>query len=139
MPASKRIFVGLAFGVVVSSVIGGFLLLGSPVQERVRRLDNRRVDDLGKIRRATDLYWTRHGRLPSSLQELSQEPGVVVNSRDPGATQRYEYRVLSISTYELCASFERNSGEERYGIDKDFWSHGAGRQCFQLEARDIRR
>jgi len=89
--------------VVVAVVIGGIILLDSPAQERLRRLDERRVDDLRELAYALDRYWTQEGTIPPLLEELSSEPGVFVERFDPETGQPYEYRVLSSSTYELCA------------------------------------
>jgi hypothetical protein len=61
---------------VLTVVIVGVTLLDSPAQERLRRLDERRVDDLRNIVRKLDIYWTRERTLPSSLEELAHEPGV---------------------------------------------------------------
>ena len=62
--------------VVVVSVGTGLYLLGSPAEERARRMDARRITDLQAISAAADLYWTRHDSLPMSLDELAAEPGV---------------------------------------------------------------
>ena len=139
-PTAKHIITGLAITVVLVSVVSALILLGSPAEERMRRLDERRVDDLERLERAVGLYWTRHARLPASLAELSQEPGVNVNLRDPETAEPYEYRLLPESgAYELCAEFQRDSAEESQRNEEiDFWLHGSGRHCFQLEARDIR-
>ena len=124
---------------VVAAVIIGVILLDSPAQERLRRLDERRVADLREIADELDYYWTREGILPSSLEELSAEPGVFVELFDPETGQPYEYRVLSSSTYELCAQFARDTAEEQDRFYKDYWAHGPGRQCFELEAQDVNR
>jgi hypothetical protein len=113
-------------------------LLGSPAEERALRLDDRRIEDLSAIARAVDLYWTRHTRLPSSLDELQQEPGVNVTVLDPGAAQRYEYRPAGAETYELCAQFARDSRQSGPRAADGFWSHGAGHQCFRREAKRVR-
>ena len=139
IPAGQHVVIGLVIVVVVVAVVSGLVLLGPPTEGRTRRLDDRRVDNLREITRALDFYWTRHARLAASLDELSREPGVSLNSRDPTTAELYDYRVLGATTYELCAHFQRDSAEGSQGLGKDFWSHGAGRQCFQLEARDIRR
>jgi len=142
LPPRKEVFPGLVIGVVAAAVIGGLVILGSPGEARIRRLDQRRVGDLQEIARMTGVYRTRHGRLPASLEELSQEPGTRVNLRDPTTAERYGYRTVDSLTYELCARFERVSSgepddEPRWGGDVS-WSHGAGRQCFEREARDVR-
>ena len=125
--------------VVVTVVIVGVILLDSPAQERLRRLDERRVDDLRSISAELDFYWTREGTLPSSLEELSNEAGVFMKLYDPETGQPYEYRVLSGNTYELCAQFSRDTANEHGHFYRDYWSHGQERQCFELEAQDVER
>ena len=105
----------VAIGLVVAVlavVIVGVTLLDSPAQERLRRLDERRVDDLRSISVELDFYWTREGTLPSSLEDLSSEPGVFLELYDPETGQPYEYRVLSSNTYKLCAEFARDTADE---------------------------
>lgn len=89
----------------------GLFILGSPMEERARRVDDRRVADLHGIVAATDLYWPRHSRLPSSLDDLTDEPGVRISTGDPARSEIYGYQPLDSVQYEVCASFERESGE----------------------------
>jgi hypothetical protein len=130
--------------VVVAAVAIGIALLGPPAEERAHRIDERRVRDLAAIARTVDLYWTRHTRLPSTLEELVKEPGGNVRLNDPNTNDVYEYRPLEAKVYELCARFERDSPQAddggRLAIARgypaeggQFWSHGAGRQCFRRE------
>jgi hypothetical protein len=141
--AGTTVLVSVAVGAVLVAVVAGLMVLPPPTQERVRRLDERRVEDLRGIARAMDVYWTRHGRLVASLEDLSGEPGVRVSRRDPGTGQEYELRLLDESTYELCASFERPTtdyGEPRGRPEdpsEDFWSHGVGLRCFRLDAQEV--
>lgn len=138
---SVRSILAICFAVVVvATVITGILLLDSPAQERLRRLDERRVSDLREISYAVDVYWTREGSLPSSLKDLSDEERVVRELADPETGDPYEYRVLGEKAYALCAVFALDTGtDERDAPYLDFWSHGPGRQCFQLEAQDVSR
>ena len=122
---------------VIASVVAGLLVIGSPSEERARRVDARRVADLQGIKSATDLYWTRHARLPASLDELTSEPGVRLSTADPESSEGYGYQALDSLRYEVCASFERESGEISGRPARDLWAHGAGRQCFRLRAEDI--
>jgi hypothetical protein len=119
--------------------VAGLFVLGSPSEERARRLDRRRVADLQAIAAATDLYWTRHSRLPASLDELNAEPGVKISTGDPAASESYGYQPLDSIRYELCASFERETEATSRGTARNLWAHGSGRQCFQLEAEEIER
>jgi len=119
--------------IVGAALAGGFYLIGPPAEERARRFDARREMDLQRLRLATDLYWTRNARLPASLEELAQEAGTTIYSRDPETGDPYGYAVKTADTYELCGVFVRDSE----GRD-DFWSHGAGRRCFEVTAKAIR-
>ncbi len=151
---------------VVAAVAFGLVLLGSPAQERARRIDDRRVADLHGIAAASNLYWSRHSRLPASLDDLTAAPGLRINTRDPVSSESYGYEALDSSRYEVCATFDRESlagsGEAatvppvvqmscqgchaaaRIRVDdpvtghvnpRDLWTHGTGRQCFQLQVR----
>lgn len=133
------LFRGAAVVAVLAAAVGGLLVLGSPAEERARRVDRRRVADLQGIKAATDLYWTRHARLPASLDDLTSEPGVRVGARDPASGEPYAFQPLDSARYEVCASFDRESGEIRRDPDRDLWAHGSGRQCFRLEAEEIGR
>jgi len=131
------VLLGAAVTVVIAAVVAGLLVLGSPTDERVRRVDDRRVEDLQGIMAATDLYWTRHALLPASLDELTAEPGVRISTGDPASSETYGYQPLDSVRYEVCATFEGESGEIARDREKDLWAHGAGRQCFELEADEI--
>lgn len=128
----RKVLVGIVFVVVVGALAGGFYLLGTPAEERTRRLDERRTLDLQRLQLAADLYWTRNGRLPSTLEELAREAGTNIYNRDPVSGQPYEYSVKGAETYELCAVFQ---GQGQSG---GFWSHGPGRRCFEITSRKIR-
>ena len=124
--------------VVVAIVVIGIFLLDSPAQERLRRLDERRISDLREISFAVDAYWTREGVLPSSLEELCNEERIVRELADPVTGEPYEYHAGTGSSYELCAVFERDIDANGRDVRYDYlWSHGPGKQCFQLTAQDI--
>ena len=112
-PPARSIVFGASVAAVVASVVAGLILLGSPAEERERRIDERRVADLHGIAAATDLYWSRHARLPTSLDDLTTEPGLRINTRDPVSSEIYGYRALDSVRYEICATFDRESGAVR--------------------------
>ena len=123
---------------VTAAVVAGIYLLGAPSEERARRLDERRVQDLSGVSQAIDLYWTRQSSLPATLEQLRSETGANVTVTDPVTNAPYEFRFLEEGKYELCASFEGESRESEGRLDAGFWTHRAGRQCFQRDARTIR-
>jgi hypothetical protein len=128
----RKVVVVVAVMVVLGALGGGFYLIGPPAEERVRRLDSRRGTDLQRLRLAADLYWTRHRRLPATLDELHTEAGTNIYARDPQSGEPYEYAVKGNDVYELCATFARESDGRA-----DFWAHGVGRHCFQITAKQI--
>ena len=111
MSGSRRAIVLGASGTVVAGAIAaGLIFLGSPAEERERRIDDRRVADLHGIAAAVNLHWSRDARLPAALDELVTEPGLGINTRDPATSEVYEYRVLDGVRYEVCATFDAESG-----------------------------
>ena len=137
--STGSVLLGAAVAAVLAAVVAGLFVLGSPTEERARRMDDRRVADLQGIRAATDLFWTRHSRVPASLDDLSAEPGVTIRTGDPSSSEMYGYQPLDSIGYEVCATFEQESREIARDPNKDLWAHGSGRQCFQLEAEEITR
>jgi hypothetical protein len=131
-----QILAGVVIAAAAGAIAAGLFAVGSPSAERARRLDQRRVDHLEYIGSMIDLYWTRHGRLPSSLEELSRESGVDIATEDPVTNRKYEYRP-STGRFELCAVFEHASDQSSPHRGA-FWSHAAGRQCFEREVQKVR-
>ena len=100
------------------------------------RLDERRVQDLQGIQRAIERRWLAQPQLPATLDELVLTAPPLA-AADPVSGSAYEYRPVSGIQYELCASFAAASPGVSDGRPRDFWSHGAGRECFRLEARAL--
>jgi hypothetical protein len=132
---STRTFVIAAGAVVTAAIVAGLIAIGSPDAARVRQLDARRVADLQGLQRSIDVVWARAERLPRTLDEISAAFELPAAGRDPEDGRPYGYRVLSEKTYELCAEFREPSPAPEARAAGDFWSHGAGPQCFQFEAK----
>ena len=137
-PGKNIIIVVLVSIIVIASIVAGVLVLDPPAEERLRRLDERRVNDLRQLAYAIDLHWTREGVLPSALD--SQLAEIDANQiADPETGEAYGYRKVDEDTYELCATFSRDTSNEHLVSYREFWLHSEGRQCFQLKARDVER
>ncbi len=124
---------------VLGALVAGMYTLGSPKEERARRIDERRVADLQGITAATDLFWSRNSELPASMEELTAEPGVSISTADPLTAEAYGYQSLDSIRYGVCATFEGKSEEMSLKPSEDLWAHGPGRQCFQLKAEEVTR
>jgi hypothetical protein len=133
-----------ASALVLIAIVWGIVLAGSPMTERERKFDDRRVQDLQSIQseisniaygvNATAPSVTQPNvpvdPVPATLQDVVtkavyQKPTIV----DPETGVPYEYTVTNSTQYQLCAtfSFVRN---QTYDI---FWNHPAGNHCFAID------
>jgi hypothetical protein len=137
VPARRTIVAGGAIAAVIGTIAGALVLIGSPAEQREYRMDERRVHDLRLVADGVNVYWTRRGRLPPSLDNLAREFGVA--SADPGTGERYAYRPIADDSYELCATFARDSSTlPGRTAAVDAWSHGRGRQCFTRKPVEVK-
>ena len=132
--APQKVFVAIVVIVVGAAVTAGLVLVGSPADARIERLDARRVEDLQRLSRLIDVHWAKHGRLPASLEEIASEPRAAA-IKDPVSGQPYQLRLAGEKRYELCAVFDRPSTRTTRGIRDEFWAHPAGRGCFPVEVK----
>lgn len=131
--------------VVVASLGVGIWIVGSPTEERERRLDARRVQDLIAISDRVQRHAKDTDALPADLASLAQHSErqagrfPQVQLRDPVTREPYEYEVLGPTTFRLCAHFGRASASRfsEDGMESDPWSHNAGRFCFEREVRKL--
>ncbi len=119
--------------VIVLSVVAAILILDPPEMQRKRRLDSRRVRDLTSISYSINSFWERKKSLPPDLTALEKEPGLKIILRDPETGIPYDYQVTGSNAYRLCATFSIDSSDESQEYNNPRkWSHGAGKQCFDL-------
>jgi len=132
---AHRVAAYVSTAVVAVAVAVGLYVAGSPAEQRLQRLDGRRVADLQRLERAIDLHYTRTGELPAALDRLVDGRLLSSLPRDPETDEPYELNVTDDARFELCAEFRRASTLEP---GDSFWSHGAGRQCFEFDYSDRR-
>jgi heme A synthase len=125
--------------IVLVSVVGAFFIVGSPQSARLIQFDEQKVSDLQQIQSQIIYYWQRKQVLPNSLDDLKDPlSSYMISTTDPQTDQAYEYYAhqdTAIPTFELCATFNRESKDsETYrkanlDVNSD-WYHSAGRMCF---------
>jgi type II secretory pathway pseudopilin PulG len=123
---------------VVAGIAGGLLIIGSPEQIRMRRLDEQRITDLQSISRAVEDYRRTHNRLPETLEILQKrDPQIFLSLQDRASGQPYAYAAIGESSYQLCAQFDTVFDEktENSRFLPPFWKHEPGRHCFSFEVR----
>ncbi len=129
--------IGLIFA--IGSIIGGFIIIGSPAKQRAIRFDSQRIDDLSSIQYGISNYMQSGSALPTSFEDLKNKNVYFSSTVDPETKIPYEYRVISPTKFELCATFSRPSLESddglrsRYEINNGSWQHDKGRECFERE------
>lgn len=133
MAARRYAGVAVLVAVVAAAIAAGLYVLGSPAEQRLKRMDEVRTQELIATSHALDAFWRRNQQLPASLDELLQDrdASAILAGIDVQSTQ--EYKPRGPATYELCANFNRVSSASSQPPGGVFWSHGEGRQCFVLE------
>jgi type II secretory pathway pseudopilin PulG len=133
--AAMKLLAAAVSAVVVASLVGSVFVLGSPAEQRQRRLDEHRLQDLQSIARSIQSYAkSNNNTLPPDLQALEKETGLGRVPTDSDTRMPYEYKTLDAQSYHLCAVFSRPSSDDdrasRYAYE---WhrSHAAGKQCFK--------
>jgi len=127
--------------VVVASLLGAVFVIGSPLEQRKIRLDNRRLEDLHNISKSIRKFAQNPNNvLPPDLQTLGEIFSEHVPT-DPDTDMPYKYKVLDAQSYQLCAVFLRPSpGSYRLRhSDYDYdWrrTHAAGEQCFKYTIKE---
>jgi hypothetical protein len=133
-PKLLRLFTLLVSFIILASIVGGFLIMGSPAKQRMLRDDMNRVGDLQTIQWNVLDHYRTTGNLPGSLEDLKDEfyaPDYFNDLyTDPETGEPYEYRPLTATTsqqlpFELCATFGLDSqdlkGRGGYGYGRGGW------------------
>lgn len=122
---------------IVLSIAAGFLIVGSPQQARLYRMDTQRLNDLQNIQSQVVYYWQQKNSLPETLDDLDDPLSYFTLPMDPQTNLPYEYVRQSPLDFTLCATFSRegngNSGSRAVYEpvpSPDKWEHGVGRTCF---------
>jgi hypothetical protein len=126
-----------AIGVVIASVVVGFIASGSPFRVRLQKQDEQRITDLQMIQsQIVYTHWQSKGKLPQSLADLEDPINGFIAPRDPKTGVAYEYIRKSETSFVLCASFAAASTTTNATAPRSLdslqstWAHAAGRVCF---------
>lgn len=130
---------------VVVTIASGFLIIGSPMDARLYKLDEQKVSDLQNIQWQVVNFYQQKGRVPTSLQELVDPISGWTIPVDPETGEQYSYKADGMA-FQVCATFNKDSRADvsgvtrpvpvvkEPGIDGDLamspWNHGPGVMCF---------
>lgn len=125
--------------IAVASIVLGFVLVGSPMHQRLVRFDETRVQDLSMIQSQITNYYSLKQVLPASLADLENPLMGFTVPVDPNTGASFEYSVKSPLSFELCATFDAASPggakdfSRPYGVYAPYnesWTHDDQRTCF---------
>jgi len=132
----------VGWGVIIATlavIVGGFVIMGSPLAQREIRFDQQEIQDLFVIQNQTVNYWQQNGTLPATLSKLESPITGFSVPRAPEGREEYEYRITGNLAFELCATFAHNS--DKYGYSEPYspygiggnesWDHTSGQVCFE--------
>ncbi len=127
--------------IVLATIVLGFILVGSPAQQRKVRFDDQRISSLSMLQNQIGNYYATHQSLPGALADLADPFTGFMVPTDPRTHDQFAYIPNPPLTFELCAMFEAESvaigknGTQTFpyreysGFD-EHWSHGVGQTCF---------
>ncbi len=153
----SNLYLGGSILLVLAGIIWSFSVIGSPMNQRKLRMDDRRINDLQSIQWQVISYWQQKEKLPATLTELSNPISSYMVPTDPEFQKgkMYEYAKTGDKSFELCATFDLpmpkgwvpgTGGGIAYpmtatrdaavsmpypgAIGSDSWDHEGGRACF---------
>lgn len=144
-PNATNLFAYSTIAIVLIAIVTGFFITGSPKEERARRFDDQRVQNLQMIQSEIINFWIKKAALPKSLDELADPIRGIVIPEDPEIGTDYVYEISGPETFKLCAIFnlpsldQEISGLPKMTIPQGYingvyvpisWEHSAGQTCF---------
>lgn len=137
-----------ALVVTLASIVLGFMIIGSPADQRAYRYDIQKVTDLQTIQWQVINHFQMKRVLPRALVDLDDSLKYDKLPTDPQTGKAYDYKNTGTYTFELCADFNRETrkgipvsgGVDMFSISArptyyddglgDNWEHKAGQECF---------
>ncbi len=135
--------------IVISSIVGGFFIMGSPQTQRLIRLDRGKIDNLSGIQWQITNFYQQKGRLPNTLEELKDPLVGFITPKDSQTGKEYGYVLADGLKFYLCADFNKESRgfnkkqtksngirssikyNSGYSTDGENWAHSEGEVCFE--------
>ncbi len=136
---SRKVWMGVFFLIILSSVVWGFSVIGSPRNQQLLKYDEQKVNDLSNLSYQIESYYLNNQTLPDALGNM-MNGNYYVAPVDPQNQKPYEYKKVDNLHYELCAEFNKDSSDKNsmyntpaiYDSRLDSqWTHPAGEYCFK--------
>jgi hypothetical protein len=135
----QKIIAWFIITLVLASIIIGFVVMGSPMKQRERKIDNQRITDLQSIFYSVENYYREFRTMPKVLEDLKgMSVSMATFPIDPATREPYIYEYSEGTRFKLCATFSEPlegvysnqvTPYYAYGMNND-WDHSAGYYCF---------
>lgn len=138
-----KLFAWISSAVILIAIVAGFFVMGTPAEQRAKRFDEQRIQNLQMLQSEIINYWQAKETLPADLTVLKNDVTGFIPPTDPKKTEPYEYQVKGDLVFELCATFETTGEDIKTGaarrvyLEPDYygyeanWQHEVGRVCFE--------
>ena len=144
-----KIFEWAVILVVIAGAVWTFFIIDSPTVIRNKRFDETRVQRLTSISSSIQTYYgdtiIGHRVLPTTLQQLVSDTRIFIEQDgliDPLTKQQFDYKVLAVKKYQLCATFATDNTKEAANVNQPMsttkfvgansFAHPVGYKCFDL-------
>ncbi|MFC4348832.1 hypothetical protein ACFO5Q_13345 [Kordiimonas lipolytica] len=135
--SSAKLFLGIAAALTLLLVIVGTVLVRSPSEMKLVKMDQKRVQHLQQLAQSVRVFYRGEKALPETLVALKERDDRVKLSADPVSGRSYQYHSIGETSFELCATFSLSTLEgdrPMYGLIYDVdWRHPAGDYCFKID------
>ncbi|HRH26940.1 MAG TPA: DUF5671 domain-containing protein [Parcubacteria group bacterium] len=141
-PKSRNLWRIFAFVLVLSSIIWGFSVLGSPRTQRLYKYDAEKINGLQNMKGQIEAYYGTYSKLPLTTEDL-KSVNFYGSIMDTQTNTPFEYIKTGDITYKLCAVFNKESSKEdqNYGYTYYYgdtsWSHPSGKHCFDQKINTL--
>jgi hypothetical protein len=120
----------LATVAVLVVVILGFVALGGPSKQRLRRSDLMKIQEIAKLAEQINQAWRGSNQtLPANLDKFPESL-----KKDLAINATLIYRPKGSSQYEICAPFSMDNRSDPNANTADPWLHPSGDYCFQFDS-----
>jgi len=136
------VFWWIVLVLILGSIVGTFLIIGSPSFQKDKRFDEKRLANLQWIEDDFRTYYTDYSEpLPEELSDVYSEE-TMNYLLDPESNTPIEYNKTGANTYELCTTFSTSSNDYAIKLKRiygdnakntvDPWAYDAGYKCFNF-------
>ncbi|HBM45836.1 TPA: hypothetical protein DDZ75_02590 [Patescibacteria group bacterium] len=140
-PKYEKLFAWTSVTLVIAAISFGFYVMGSPFTQRLRNIDEKKIQDLQSVQSQIVNYWQQKEFLPENLQDLNDPISGYVVPKDTDKNVDYVYKIMGMTSFQLCANFNiTNEYKNRQptptayypgtSAKNETWAHPAGEYCF---------